>query len=407
MSDIEERLRAALRARARDFTVTPDAWPGVLARRGRASTSVTVARRGWRQLMTPFAAAAVVAAVVVISLALRPVVLSGGGPPPRPSVPARPSAPASTRPYYLCTTPPVPPAAVRLAAPPAVAVVPLASLPDQVKHYAIDGAVPYSAIVHVSENLGGTEFSAYVWYARMSLIGGESKQHPQDAIFAAESYTTRTDGKPASGFQYDSVTTLASGHVVDAADGTSLLYPNNVDDMMRMGMASSRITTVTLSQKDDPPLSGAVLTFPGFADKVWMVVFPHSPSWPATLTFGDAAGKVVASGPWMGDDRNGPCTYLAINDDYEPPQDGHAFSMGGSLPVITSVTAVLPDGQQISGTITELAGNPYREWTVTYPIADANLTVRLVFRNAAGKTLGTLTTVPGKNPLPPPAKPWW
>jgi hypothetical protein len=31
----------------------------------------------------------------------------------------------------------------------------------------------------------------------------------------------------------------------------------------------------------------------------------------------------------------------------------------------------------------------------------------LVFRNAAGKVLGTLTTIPGKSSLPAPLKPWW
>jgi hypothetical protein len=34
MSDIEERLRAALHARAKEFTISPDAWRKTLARRG-------------------------------------------------------------------------------------------------------------------------------------------------------------------------------------------------------------------------------------------------------------------------------------------------------------------------------------------------------------------------------------
>jgi len=38
---------------------------------------------------------------------------------------------------------------------------------------------------------------------------------------------------------------------------------------------------------------------------------------------------------------------------------------------------------------------------VRYPRADANLTVTLVFRDAAGRVLGEVKTIPGKNPYDP------
>jgi hypothetical protein len=239
-------------------------------------------------------------------------------------------------------------------------------------------------------------------------MGNQIKQ-PQDTIFSAETYTTPADRKPAYyGSQYTVASSLASGHVVAAADDGSMLFPNNVRDMTRFNIASSQVASVTLTQQGDPPIAGAVLTFPGFSDKVWMMVFPKSPDWPSTLAFRDAAGKILASGPWVGDDTEGPgCSYIAVINGYERPQGGHAYSSGESLPEITSVTAVLPDGRQISGTIDKLAGNADNGWSVTFPIADANLTVKLAFKNAAGKVLATLTTIPGKNQLPSPPKPWW
>ena len=141
-----------------------------------------------------------------------------------------------------------------------------------------------------------------------------------------------------------------------------------------------------------------------------MIAVPRDSDWPSTLTFRDGAGQVVASGPWVGYDAGSSCHPIAFFD-YETPHDGHAYSLGGSLPEVTSVTAVLPDGRKIAGVIQPrpIVAQYYQQWQVTYPAADANLRITLVFRNASGQVLDTLTAVPAKNPYPTaaPTTPWW
>lgn len=68
---------------------------------------------------------------------------------------------------------------------------------------------------------------------------------------------------------------------------------------------------------------------------------------------------------------------------------------------------MLPDGTQVPGAFYgPLVQTYYREWTITLPRKDANVAVTLLFKDAAGRVLGHLTTVPGKNPFPfpPPGK---
>jgi hypothetical protein len=98
------------------------------------------------------------------------------------------------------------------------------------------------------------------------------------------------------------------------------------------------------------------------------------------------------------------CMPLAQLNMYERPDANYAYAGGVSLPQVASVTAVLPDGSQVRGGFLGALGKspPVWQWEVKFPVKDVNLTVTLVFRDAAGRVLGHFTTIPGKNPFPDP-----
>jgi hypothetical protein len=70
--------------------------------------------------------------------------------------------------------------------------------------------------------------------------------------------------------------------------------------------------------------------------------------------------------------------------------------LGVTAPQVTSVTAVLPDGQTVRGTVEPVRGLPYKLWAVSYPVSPA---ARLVFRDAAGGEV-THLDMPGVQPAP-------
>ena len=70
--------------------------------------------------------------------------------------------------------------------------------------------------------------------------------------------------------------------------------------------------------------------------------------------------------------------------------------LGVAAPQVTSVTAVLPGGQKVRGSVESVHGLPYKLWAVSYPVTPA---ARLVFRDAAGREVTHLDT-PGDQPAP-------
>ena len=70
--------------------------------------------------------------------------------------------------------------------------------------------------------------------------------------------------------------------------------------------------------------------------------------------------------------------------------------LGVAAPQVTSVTAVLPGGQTVRGSVESVQGQPDKLWAVSYPVAPA---ARLVFRDAAGREVTHLDT-PGEQPAP-------
>ena len=78
MTDLEDRVRDALQARAREFTTSPDAWERTKARAGSRAIrrqAYRPARQRWLTRFTPLAAAA---AVLVIGVGTAIVAETGG-----------------------------------------------------------------------------------------------------------------------------------------------------------------------------------------------------------------------------------------------------------------------------------------------------------------------------------------
>jgi hypothetical protein len=72
--------------------------------------------------------------------------------------------------------------------------------------------------------------------------------------------------------------------------------------------------------------------------------------------------------------------------------------VGVSAPQVTSVKAVLPGGQTVSGVVKAVHGVPYKVWAVSYAVEDA---ARIVFSDAAGHQATQLTMPSGDTNIPP------
>jgi hypothetical protein len=71
--------------------------------------------------------------------------------------------------------------------------------------------------------------------------------------------------------------------------------------------------------------------------------------------------------------------------------------VGVSAPQVTSVKAVLPSGQTVTGVVKAVRGVPYKVWAVSYPVEDA---ARIVFSDAAGHEVTQLTVPSGDVNVP-------
>lgn len=72
--------------------------------------------------------------------------------------------------------------------------------------------------------------------------------------------------------------------------------------------------------------------------------------------------------------------------------------VGVSAPQVTSVKAVLPGGQKVSGVVTAVHGVPYKVWAVSYTVDDA---ARIAFSDAAGHEVTQLNLPSGDVNVPP------
>lgn len=407
--DVEDRLRAALHHRARDFTASPDAWQRTLARRGDPTTRLRTARAGhrrWSGWIAPLAAAAAVVAIAAGLLIAR----GPAAPRPVPGVSLTPSASAPPAPLGLSPTHGptpkglrVPPACSQATYPPpaySVTTVTRSSMPALATGW-LQKAPAISGIVRVTVDYRGDRFTAYFWLT-----------HHSGYPVALES---RVTSLPSA--QVDRGTVRWSGGPVFLpeipAGQAEQMMGNGGDRLVSygLGLASSQVASVTMtagSRQPIPglfggstPVPGVVFSGPGFPSRLWMAVYPATPLYD-TLILRDSAGATIGHGSMQPEPAGTMCLPLASLN-FQPPRGGYAYATGDSLPQVASVTAVLPDGSQVQGEFWgPLVQSYFWEWQVKFPVKDANLTVTLVFRDAAGRVLGHFTTIPGQNPFPVP-----
>jgi hypothetical protein len=407
--EVEERLRAALRARAREFIISPDAWEKTKGRRGDAMTRLRSARGGRLRWMAPLAAAA---AVVAIALALLAEHVQSGPAPAGTGMPAGAAAPSSSPTTGLLLPPPSPvPKGLRVPAvcvqtvpaPPVYTVtdVSLASMPAVATNW-FQQAPPATGIVRVDMSYRGDQATTYLWFTRPrgrpeALV---ERTHHLLSTSAAPDPVQWHGNAPAF------LTSIPKGQagLVVRFEGDRLVTYN-------FGLANARATSATVTaggagasltglEGPSTPVRAQVISGHGFPYRVWVAAFPATPLY-GTVVFQDAAGVAIGTGGADSFPLGTMCVPLAALD-YRPPSGDYAYSTGDALPQVASVTAVLPDGSQIRGAFFgPIVQTYYREWEVLFPRKDANVTVTLVFKDAAGRVLGQFATVPGKNPFPP------
>jgi hypothetical protein len=408
--DLEDRLRAALRTRAEDFTTSPDAWEQTAARASRRSGRPGLrmeAGRGARRGLTRFTPLAAAAAVLAVILAAAGLAATGD---------LRAVLPGSAR----ASLPQEPPTPFSRQAP---------RRGRFLMEQRCDAKARVSAVVSFGETTA--------WFGR---IKGSTAWYLCDR--------TRNGGGAA-------LATLSRGVLASYFGGP---WPPFT------GIAVTSVTSVTAVLPDGRRIPGAVRFGHGFPFAVWWANYPPGES--ATLVFRDAAGHVATRisvpAPKPVNPLAHPVLLTPADAGYcgNPPQntsfvrvrqtmqhiavwtyiqfgrqqgsntlvlcentgvngDSVGFSLGAGLaagqlaefvgnlsltstlsgiiaPSVTSVTAVLPNGRQYRGMIVTGRGFPYRVWLVSYPNQYA---ATLVFGNASGQQVASLHAHSGVYPV--------
>ena len=213
MNTIEDRLREALRERARYSPVDPDAWAKTVARTRPARGRLRAGARS--RFLIPVAAAAAVVAIVLGVTALAGHLGSRGRPPSA----AQPSIPA------------------------------LLSRND----FLVRQDPPISEIVPVTiRTASGQVEKVYVWFARMK--GGQGTMLCSQ-IFRKQTVTAAI---------CQSVQ-LSSGQVAVLTGG---------DSFIKLGAGSSQVTSVSAQLSGGRSAAGKLVSGRGFPAKVWLVSYP-------------------------------------------------------------------------------------------------------------------------------------
>jgi hypothetical protein len=420
MTDLEERVRDALRARAGEFTASADAWERTTARAGRRAIRRQARRPGRQRWLTRFTPLAAAAAVLVIGVGgatlagtgvLRHVGLGPDGN----------TAPRAT------------PSPEKGGGRGAKRGVPCA-FPGMPKKIPVSG-VPISAKVTVD--------NVTTWWTRIP-----KSMYPQvnTDLNLCQRHGSGGSGSP--------VAPLGPGQLVQADTPFGGLN----DGMHVSGIAVASVTSVEADLANGSVAHGWVAYGRGFPYAAWWLAYPQGIA--ATLVFRNAAGqpvkKIAEPYPPASALKNAvpitpapggrapvtsrPCmqakvpqvmdgikvwTYVGFTVP-EPVQPNHALPTlcevtglvgaeadynglyqlpagqvarpifvlnptqtvsGTAARDVTSVTAVLADGRQYAGTLVTGKLFTYPVWLVSYPLKDP---ATLVFRNAAGQQVALL-----------------
>lgn len=428
MTDLEERVRDALHARAGEFTASPDAWERTRARAGRLAVRRRARRpmrQRWLTRLTPLAAAA---AVLVIGLGTATVAEPGG----LGAVLRHVGLGPSSGPAPKTTPSPGPPLGDWIGGLPC-------ALPGQSAKDHVAG-VPISAKV----TLDGVT----TWWTRVESDFRVLGQTRKSDLALCQTYPDDdTAAPPYRPYGVDAgmpVYPFGKGQLVQS----STPITGDSRGAFVNGIAVASVVSVEADLANGHVVRGDVAYGGGFPYTAWWVTYPQGIS--ATLVFRDAAGqavkKIAAPYPTASQLRNPapvppllvscPCeharvqqvmdgmkvwTYVGVaaaaagtpamlrettglatatvpySGTYTMPAGQAARTVfvlyptssvsGIAVPGVTSVTAELQNGRKYTGTLVRGKGFSYPVWLVSYPLKDP---ATLVFRNAAGKEVAVL-----------------
>jgi hypothetical protein len=262
MNTIEDRLREALRERAAQSPIDPDAWEQTRAR-SRAATGAR-GRRRWRRPDRFLIPAAAAAAVVAIVLGVTATVNSTRSAHPAPAVTKlRPAASPKGR------KPPSGP-------------------------FFIDDYPPVSALLAFPVTAPGTGRTAvaYAW------LGYTSPDVWLDQLQGLKSCTDVEYPSGNASGDCMPLPQLSAGDPARVTDSTYMGASNG--PLVLQGLAVNRVASVTAVLPGGQVIPGLVKTGRGFPDKAWAVVAPadeatYKPVSGVRLVFRDASGAEVAT----------------------------------------------------------------------------------------------------------------
>lgn len=269
MSMLEDRVRAALTARAEEFSAQPDAWARIRARSragGRRRARMRWSRTS--RFLIPAAAAAAVVAIVVAAVGLSDVFgragsagRTGGGTSPKPTSTASPGAIQSPAGPYS----PSGPASEMLQTDRPVSAVIGLPIPRAAGN--ANQAIGYFWIGYASSD---------VWFDQVSL----GPQFCNDTVNV-------TNGQ-SSGFCWP-LPRLGAGHLASVTGNESV----GTGQTILLGAAAAQVSSVAAVLPDGRTFPGVVKAGRGFPAKAWTVGYP--PARGVRLVFRDAAGAEMAT----------------------------------------------------------------------------------------------------------------
>lgn len=278
MNEVEDRVRAALRVHAEDFTAAPDAWQQLRAKRPASLRGQTAWRRSWPvRFIVPAGAAAAVAAVVLAGAAVSgsfgrtgtsgasgtsPTGSAGAG---RSSATASPASGGSLSPsgpagYLLMTDPPT-------------------------------GTISRLEIPWTAPGRNGGQSTGYFWTSegKPSYWLDQVLAGPQFCNYLHNATTGQSGG-----FCWPLSQPGPSHPVLVTGDANYI-----TNQRILVGVAADQVTSVIATLPDGQRFAGAVTAGRGFSGKTWVVGYP--PSAGVRLVFKNAAGQQVtalaAAGP--------------------------------------------------------------------------------------------------------------
>jgi hypothetical protein len=424
MTDLEERVRDALRAWAGDFTASPDAWERTRARAGRRAIRRQARRPERQRWLTRFTPLAAAAAVVVIGVGTATLAETGG-------------FSAALRQVGLGHSGNSAPQATSSGVGPLGFAGSPCAFPGQSKKIPVTG-VPISAKV----TLDGVT----TWWARVpERAWGEIDSSGHERVRKTDLALCQVHGEGGSGTPE---WPLGEGQLVQASGPVNGLGAGS----SMSGIAAVSVTSVEADLANGNVVRGYVAYGRGFPDAVWWLTYPQGIA--ASVVFRDAAGRAVKEMPepypptsstglkvkptkW---DPTRSCeqvrvqqvangtkvwTYVGftvpepVQPNHAPPTLCESTGIAGAeasfvgtyrMPAgqaartffvlyptssvsgiavrgVTSVTAVLPGGAKYTGTLLHDKLFTYPVWIVSYPLKDP---ATLVFRDAAGKEVAVL-----------------